>query len=225
MTPVTMKAFWLLPALSLANAAQILFQNQLDGTHIAAQAKPTTVSRPRSLEALHGARLKSLIHAQSEPVEWDAVETLGPDIEDRHTLVQLARMAGDAYSLPGSSNWYDVDDVWNTVRVSPQPSHTAQRFQSFPLGWQGSDGFRGHVFLSSDNSTVVLAIKGTTLQGPTSKQDKFNDNLYALSPPSLAALSPSPDSSHAVAPVWTLPGCSRLSATATPATGAAIINA
>ncbi|KAF8735146.1 hypothetical protein AX14_002653 [Amanita brunnescens Koide BX004] len=98
----------------------------------------------------------------SEPVEWDAVETLGPDIEDRHTLVQLARMAGDAYSLPGSSNWYDVDDVWNT---------------SFPLGWQGSDGFRGHVFLSSDNSTVVLAIKGTTLQGPTSKQDKFNDNL------------------------------------------------
>ena len=39
------------------------------------------------------------------------------------------------------------------------------------------DGFRGHVFLSPDNGTVVLAIKGTTLQGPTSKKDKFNDNL------------------------------------------------
>jgi len=31
--------------------------------------------------------------------------------------------------------------------------------------------------MSSDNSTVVLSIKGTTLQGPTSKLDKFNDNL------------------------------------------------
>lgn len=52
--------------------------------------------------------------------------------------------------------------------------------QNFPFGWYGehaSDGFRGHVFLSSDNSTIVLAIKGTTLQGPTSKLDKFNDNL------------------------------------------------
>jgi len=33
------------------------------------------------------------------------------------------------------------------------------------------------VFASEDNSTVVLSIKGTTLQGPTSKKDKFNDNL------------------------------------------------
>ncbi|KAF8635487.1 hypothetical protein AX17_003877 [Amanita inopinata Kibby_2008] len=71
-------------------------------------------------------------------------------------------MAGNAYALPGQSNWYDVDEAWN---------------QSFPFGWDGSDGFRGHVFLSSDNSTVVLSIKGTTLQGPTSKKDKFNDNL------------------------------------------------
>lgn len=50
--------------------------------------------------------------------------------------------------------------------------------QSFPFGWEDkADGFRGHVFASPDNSTVVLSIKGTTLQGPTSKKDKFNDNL------------------------------------------------
>ena len=50
--------------------------------------------------------------------------------------------------------------------------------QSFPFGWEDSaDGFRGHVFASSDNSTIILSIKGTTLQGPTSKKDKFNDNL------------------------------------------------
>ena len=31
--------------------------------------------------------------------------------------------------------------------------------------------------MSSDESTVILSIKGTTVQGPTSKKDKFNDNL------------------------------------------------
>ena len=49
--------------------------------------------------------------------------------------------------------------------------------KNLPFGWHASDGFRGHIFLSSDNSTIVLAIKGTTLQGETSKLDKFNDNL------------------------------------------------
>ena len=44
------------------------------------------------------------------------------------------------------------------------------------------DGFRGHVFATPDNSTVVLSIKGTSAAfigggGPTAKKDKFNDNL------------------------------------------------
>src|SRR6267154_6549162 len=52
------------------------------------------------------------------------------------------------------------------------------RFQSFPFGWDNDeDGFRGHVFRARDNSTIILSIKGTTLQGPTSKKDKYNDNL------------------------------------------------
>ncbi|KIY43466.1 alpha/beta-hydrolase [Fistulina hepatica ATCC 64428] len=98
----------------------------------------------------------------SERVEWDLHDVVGPDIEDQHTLVQLARMSGNAYALPGRSNWYDIDPAWAT---------------SFPFGWEDSDGFRGHVFLSGSNTTLVLAIKGTTLQGTTSKKDKFNDNL------------------------------------------------
>ena len=53
-----------------------------------------------------------------------------------------------------------------------------QDLQSFPFGWEDSaNGFRGHLFMSLDNSTIVLAIKGTTVQGATSKKDKFNDNL------------------------------------------------
>ncbi|TFK42284.1 alpha/beta-hydrolase [Crucibulum laeve] len=128
------------------------------------KSRPTNVYRPRSLDLLHHARLQSLHHSESpsEPLQWDPHHIEGPDVQDRHTLTQLARMSGNAYALPGQKNWYEVDTAWNT---------------SFPFGWEESDGFRGHVFLSSDNSTVVLSIKGTTLNGPTSKKDKFNDNL------------------------------------------------
>jgi hypothetical protein len=131
------------------------------------KAVPTTIYRPRSIQDLHH-------------TPWDPIEVLGPDIEDRHTLAQLARMSGNAYALPGQKNWYDLDSAWNTVShhclEPPQLNH--RRPKSFPFGWEDRTiGFRGHVFLSSDNNTVVLSIKGTTLQGPTSKKDKFNDNL------------------------------------------------
>lgn len=62
--------------------------------------------------------------------------------------------------------------------ATPSLTHLISYYQSFPYGWEDpADGFRGHVFRSSDNSTVVLSIKGTTLNGPTSRKDKFNDNL------------------------------------------------
>jgi lipase ATG15 len=87
-------------------------------------------------------------------------------------------MTGNAYGLPGGKRWYDLDPAWNTVRsVSIMPFAPSQSFpaQSFPFGWEdAADGFRGHVFLSSDNSTVILSIKGTTLNGPSTKKDKFN---------------------------------------------------
>lgn len=94
------------------------------------KTKPTTVYRPRSLDALHRARLLSLRHAQSEvdPVEWDALEVEGPDIGNLNTLIQLARMSANAYALPGQKNWYEVDAAWNKVsgrvcslRIIPHP--------------------------------------------------------------------------------------------------------
>ncbi|CAK5264678.1 unnamed protein product [Mycena citricolor] len=127
------------------------------------KARPTAVHRPRSMDHFHRSRWRSIHLEQTEPIEWDRIEVSGPDVEDRGTLAQLARMSANAYATPGKSNWYTVDEAWNT---------------SFPFGWEDPEnGFRGHVFISSDNSTVVLSIKGTTLNGPTSKQDKFNDNL------------------------------------------------
>jgi putative lipase involved disintegration of autophagic bodies len=56
--------------------------------------------------------------------------------------------------------------------------------KSYPFGWDpDADGFRGHIFVSDDNSTVVLSIKGTSPGwlagngGPTVAKDKLNDNL------------------------------------------------
>jgi putative lipase involved disintegration of autophagic bodies len=53
------------------------------------------------------------------------------------------------------------------------------------------DGFRGHVFVSEDNATVVISIKGTSAgwlvggSGPTAKKDKLNGTLlfrYSVAP-------------------------------------------
>ncbi|KAG9318547.1 alpha beta-hydrolase [Chiua virens] len=129
------------------------------------KAVPTTVYRPTSYEALQHFRSRSMHQAQSEPIEWIETQVLGPDVTDRHTLAQLARMAANAYQLPWKDNWYELDPSWNINA-------------SFPFGWEDDeDGFRGFVFRARDNATIVLSIKGTTLQGPTSKKDKLNDNL------------------------------------------------
>lgn len=56
--------------------------------------------------------------------------------------------------------------------------------QSYPFGWEpDADGFRGHIFATPDNSTVVISVKGTSAGwytgggGPTTRKDKLNDNL------------------------------------------------
>jgi lipase ATG15 len=55
--------------------------------------------------------------------------------------------------------------------------------QGYDFGWEpDADGFRGHVFTTPDNSTIVLSIKGTSAGflgggGPTTGKDKLNDNL------------------------------------------------
>jgi len=85
-------------------------------------------------------------------------------------LLMLAEMTYNAYVEPADPDWYDLEDKW--------PTHT-------PFGWEpDADGFRGYVFATPDNSTVILSIKGTTASypgwgsgGPTAKKDKFNDNL------------------------------------------------
>lgn len=101
--------------------------------------------------------------------DWDDVEIPGPDITDRQTLLALAKMASDAYILPGTDEW------WPVLGYN----------DSTPFGWEeDADGLRGHIFADPKNETVIIAIKGTSAGvlgsgGPTAKNDKFNVSLYS----------------------------------------------
>lgn len=99
--------------------------------------------------------------------DWIYHDTFVPDVTDKETVVSLATMAANAYvDLPFTGDWTNVSDPWS---------------EKLGLGWMG-DGLRGHVFSNSDQSIVVLSLKGTSAAifdtgGDTVARDKFNDNM------------------------------------------------
>ncbi|KAI7949425.1 hypothetical protein MJO28_008246 [Puccinia striiformis f. sp. tritici] len=107
------------------------------------------------------------ITLMNSQLRWAEFETVIPDVTDIETLASLAMMTNNAYTLPGEDRWYDPGGHWNL---------------SDSFGWE-DDGLRGHVFATPDNSTVVVAIKGTSAGligngGSTGVNDKLNDNLF-----------------------------------------------
>ncbi|KAG6879617.1 hypothetical protein C0992_000645 [Termitomyces sp. T32_za158] len=141
---------------------------ELNSDSYTIQPRKVTSFRPRSFQEFLEARTRPLFLGQSEPFRWDEEETIGPDVESRETLLELAKMTNNAYVSPNDPEWYDLGKGWK---------------DSYPFGWEpDADGFRGHVFATPDNKTVILSIKGTSAGvfgggGPTAKKDKFNDNL------------------------------------------------
>ncbi|KAI1791605.1 alpha/beta-hydrolase [Ganoderma leucocontextum] len=130
---------------------------------LSARVQKTTIHKPTSQALLRSARL----HGGSIP--WEPSEVYGPDVQDRETLLLLAKMANNAYTEPDQSDWYDIGPYWNVT---------------YPFGWEpDADGFRGHIFATPDNSTVIISVKGTSIMwpigggGPTQTKDKLNDNL------------------------------------------------
>ncbi|EIN09963.1 alpha/beta-hydrolase [Punctularia strigosozonata HHB-11173 SS5] len=111
---------------------------------------------------------RSRLHVTSKDNPWEEDEIIGPDVESRETLLLLAKMTNNAYLNPGETGWYDLGEGWSA---------------DYPIGWEpDDDGFRGHVFATPDNSTIVVSIKGTSAGwlgggGSTTKKDKLNDNL------------------------------------------------
>ncbi|CAE6386765.1 unnamed protein product [Rhizoctonia solani] len=141
-------------------------QTVLSKPHVL-RTRVQTVHQPRSIDDIQRVRERSLRLHQSEPIEWVKKDVLAPDVTDRETLQELAKMTANAYAQRGKPNWWAMNERWN---------------ESFPFGWEpDEDGFRGHVFVSHDENIVVMSIKGTSLWTPlgdrTSKKDKLNDNL------------------------------------------------
>ena len=124
----------------------------------------------------------------SAALDWRDTDVEIPDVSKRSTLLSMAKMTFNAYYADNSSDWYNVDeDGWDKACVALVFHYLIlilTRLQHFPHGWLPTDdGMRGHVFVSTDNSTVIIVIKGTSAfwpvgdGGPTTAKDKLNDNL------------------------------------------------
>ena len=94
----------------------------------------------------HHSRLTGL-PASLDPSAWTVDEVAGPNTTDKETVINLAKMSWCAYTKePGTGEWQDIGGGFN---------------ESQGLGWEG-DSLRGHIFADKDNSTIVIAIKGTS---------------------------------------------------------------
>ncbi|KAK9474040.1 Alpha/Beta hydrolase protein [Dipodascopsis tothii] len=99
--------------------------------------------------------------------DWTHEDMYVPNVTDKETVVSLAKMTADAYvELPTRNDWFDVGEPFN---------------ETAGFGWD-SNGIRGHIFVDSTNSTVIIALKGTSAalfhsDGDTVSGDKANDNL------------------------------------------------
>jgi lipase ATG15 len=89
------------------------------------------------------------IHGAADASEmWETVRVPGPDLTDKATVVNLAKMCSDAYVFaPSQPDWLNTTLGFN---------------HSHSFGWKG-DGLRGHIFTDKPNETVIVAFKGTTI--------------------------------------------------------------
>ncbi|CAI2168604.1 16513_t:CDS:2 [Funneliformis geosporum] len=106
----------------------------------------------------------SMNELKSSKLDWRDIGKWLPAIKNWGTLINLAKMTYNAYIEMGQEDWYDLGEEYSTNNT---------------FGWE-EDGIRGYVFASSDNKTLIISIKGTSMgfgAGPTVPRDKENDNL------------------------------------------------
>ncbi|ELU45060.1 lipase [Rhizoctonia solani AG-1 IA] len=66
------------------------------------RTRTQTVYQPRSIDDIYRARDRSLRLQESEPIEWVTKKVLAPDVTDRETLRELAKMTANAYAKRGN---------------------------------------------------------------------------------------------------------------------------
>ncbi|KAF9346941.1 putative lipase atg15, partial [Mortierella sp. NVP85] len=132
------------------------------------KVKTTTTVKPKGEQfksfRSRGFRAMGINQDQSfGPESYERQLVNAPDVTDQETLVQLAKMNYNSYTEVASPGWYDLEGNWGVNST---------------FGWE-KDGVRGHVFASKDNSTLIIAIKGTSAAflgggGSTAARDKTN---------------------------------------------------
>ena len=137
-----------------------------------AKAAPTTIHRllDRRVPTMQSLYQEARLMGSPSTLEisaWTMDKVSAPNTTDKETVVSLAKMSWNAYNTePETGEWQDETGRFN---------HT----QGF--GWEG-DSLRGHIFANKDNSTIIIALKGTSPAvfdgAETTTNDKVNDNLF-----------------------------------------------
>lgn len=60
------------------------------------QTQPILTYKPPSFDAYTQARIRSIRHGQSQDLPWDEEGIIGPNVESRETILQLAKMTNNA---------------------------------------------------------------------------------------------------------------------------------
>ena len=120
---------------------------------LAVRSRPVMISRRRKEEAYlvdqsHNHGFEQNEQSDHKTGEWATFMVPGPDLTDKATVVNLAKMCSDAYTLsPSQPGWLNDTLGFN---------------RSASFGWEGQ-GLRGHTFTDKTNTTVIVAFKGTTV--------------------------------------------------------------
>ncbi|KAM5457613.1 putative lipase atg15 [Microsporum audouinii] len=128
-----------------------------------------TDRRPEIVESRLQAARNPGLASFIPPPEWTIDDVSSPDISDRQTILSLAKMTANAYiQKPGTAEWLSLGQH--------SPWKHSNRF-----GWE-NDGLRGHIYADKGNSTIIIALKGTSAAlfdgEETTTNDKINDNLF-----------------------------------------------
>jgi len=119
--------------------------------------------KPSSFASFSNARLRSLQFGENEWVDWEEDEIMGPNVESRETLLELAKMTNNAYLEPNETGWYELNGTWNIVRV----------FSSLLTLRILTNYYVIYSLILSDGKWRVMRFVATSLPHPTTQQSSF----------------------------------------------------
>ena len=106
---------------AVANDSRILFADAPPSfltTEYILSTKYIRTHRPRSSEAFNKARMNAFLNSQTDADLWTMSDTSAPNVDNRETLLELAKMTSNAYYEHEGKGWYDLGSYWgNKVRL------------------------------------------------------------------------------------------------------------